>query len=110
MDKKETYNIYGMTCSNCALHVRKAVEKLDGIKEVNVNIITNSMSITADDSLSSSLVCNAVKNAGYKAKLRGNNIKKEGNEEDRNSKTKKYFIYIYYINDPFILLINGIYA
>ena len=91
MDKKETYNIYGMTCSNCALHVRKAVEKLDGIREVNVNLITNSMSITADDSLSSSLVCNAVKNAGYKAKLSGYNIEKEDNEEDIETvKLKKW--------------------
>ena len=41
--KKNKFNIQGMTCSSCQAHVQKAVENLNGIKNVNVNLLSNSM-------------------------------------------------------------------
>ena len=39
--KTSKFNITGMTCSSCVSHVEKAVKKLDGIKNVNVNLLSN---------------------------------------------------------------------
>ena len=46
--KKEKFDIQGMTCSSCSSHVEKAVNKLDGIKCVNVNLLSNNMRVEYD--------------------------------------------------------------
>ena len=35
--QKVTFDIQGMTCSSCQAHVEKAVAKIEGVKQVNVN-------------------------------------------------------------------------
>ncbi|MBR6682854.1 MAG: heavy-metal-associated domain-containing protein, partial [Firmicutes bacterium] len=45
---KEKYNVTGMTCSACSSRVDKCVRKLDGVKDVNVNLLTNSMNVVYD--------------------------------------------------------------
>ena len=42
---KEKYNITGMTCSACSAHVTKAVSKVNGVKNVNVNLLSNNIVI-----------------------------------------------------------------
>ena len=65
---KEKYNITGMTCSACSSHVQKAVSKLDGIKEANVNLLTNSMQVEYDhNKVTSTDIIKAVEKAGYGA-------------------------------------------
>ena len=41
--KKEKFDIQGMTCSSCSAHVEKAVKKVDGVKSVIVNLLSNNM-------------------------------------------------------------------
>ena len=66
MEKK--FNIEGMTCSACQAHVQKAVEKLDGLSYVNVNLIKNTMDVKYDDTITNDhIIKMAVSNAGYKA-------------------------------------------
>ena len=43
--KKEQFTITGMTCSACSARVEKAVAKVDGTKDVSVNLLTNSMQL-----------------------------------------------------------------
>lgn len=74
----EKYHISGMSCAACSARVNKAVSKLDGVKEVNVNLLTNSMIVSYDDSLTSQDIINAVIDAGYGASL----------FEDKNNKNK----------------------
>jgi len=62
---KEKFDIEGMTCAACSTAVEKAVGKLDGVKEVNVSLLTNSMEIVAEDGLDPSSVLSAVEKAGY---------------------------------------------
>ncbi|MEG2166178.1 MAG: cation transporter, partial [Ruthenibacterium sp.] len=45
---KQQYDITGMTCSACSTHVEKAVRKVDGVREVSVNLLTNSMMIQTE--------------------------------------------------------------
>ena len=69
MMKTQKFTITGMTCSACQSHVEKAVNKLDGIDSVNVNLLSNSMEASFDEKkLSNKDIINAVKSAGYGAK------------------------------------------
>lgn len=65
---KKKYDVSGMTCSSCSLAVEKAVKKIDGVSDVSVNLLTNSMSATLDDSIDGSEIIKAIENAGYEAK------------------------------------------
>lgn len=66
MDKK--YKIEGMTCSACQSHVQRAVEKINGIEKVNVNLLKNTMDVSYNaDLVNDKIIKDAVTNAGYKA-------------------------------------------
>ncbi len=59
-----------MTCSACSSHVQRAVEKLEGAAEVQVNLLTNSMTVNYDEAfLSADKIIEAVEKAGYGASL-----------------------------------------
>lgn len=67
---KEKYTVTGMTCSACSARVDKCVRKLDGVKDVSVNLLTNSMSVVYDESiLQSDAIVAAVVDTGYGAAL-----------------------------------------
>ena len=70
--KKEQFTITGMTCSACSARVEKAVAKVDGTKDVSVNLLTNSMQLEYDEAKTSvPAVIKAVVDAGYGASVRG---------------------------------------
>ena len=61
--KLKKYNVTGMSCAACSARVEKAVKAVPGVDTVNVNLLTNSMSIegkAGDDE-----IIRAVKAAGY---------------------------------------------
>jgi len=69
--KTEKFDVTGMTCASCVAHVEKSVSKLTGISSVNVNLLTNSMSVSYDEqSLTTPVIENAVEEAGYEAHVR----------------------------------------
>jgi Cu+-exporting ATPase len=71
----QKFNVTGMTCSACSVNVEKSVKKLEGIQSVNVNLLSNSMSVEFDEVvLDYNKIIEAVKNAGYGASdfVRGN--------------------------------------
>ena len=49
--QKAKFNIQGMTCSSCQAHVQKAVEKLEGVRDVNVNLLSNHMMLEYDETI-----------------------------------------------------------
>ncbi len=66
----EKYLITGMSCAACSSRVDKAVRALKGVKELSVNLLTNSMVLTYDEKqLSSEKIITAVSKAGYGATL-----------------------------------------
>ena len=68
--KKEKYAVTGMTCSACSSHVEKSVSKLQGMGEVSVNLLTNSMQVTYDEGVCNmQIIEEAVEKAGYGASL-----------------------------------------
>ena len=67
---KENYNVTGMTCSACSSRVEKAVAKIVGAENVNVNLLTNSMQVKRDEKISTKQIISAVEIAGYGANLK----------------------------------------
>ncbi len=67
---KKKFDVQGMTCAACQAHVQKAVEKINGVKSVNVNLLKNNMAVDFDDGVCTVAdIENAVDKAGYKASL-----------------------------------------
>lgn len=59
-----------MSCSACSSHVEKAVNKLDAVEKASVNLLTETMDVTYDESrLSSGGIIDAVVKAGYGASV-----------------------------------------
>jgi len=93
--KKVKFDIQGMTCSSCSSHVEKAVCKLKGTKNVNVNLLSNSMIVEYDEKLlNNDVITKAVIDAGYGAKVSNpetqkNNKNQENNENENIIKLMK---------------------
>ena len=65
---RRTYNITGMSCAACSARVEKAVGKVDGVTQVAVNLLTNSMGVSGD--VEPDRIIEAVEAAGYGASLK----------------------------------------
>lgn len=94
MGKKIKFNITGMTCSACSSHVQRAVEKLEGAAEVQVNLLTNSMSVNYDEAiLGTDKIIEAVEKAGYGASLAEglkNSSSNKNSAEGKSSGTRSF--------------------
>lgn len=78
MDKKESFRISGMSCAACAARIEKGLNKLEGIKQANVNFAVEKATVEFEDSsLSSSQISEVVKKLGYEA------IKEEDNSQTK---------------------------
>lgn len=65
---KQKFDVTGMSCSSCSAHVEKAVRSLDGVKECNVNLLSNNMTVVFnEEELTEQEIVTAVMNAGYGA-------------------------------------------
>ncbi len=61
----EKYQVTGMTCAACSAHVEKAVRAVEGVDQVTVNLLMNSMIVEGEASPDD--VVRAVEKAGYGA-------------------------------------------
>jgi len=66
---EQKFDVTGMTCSACTAAVEKSVKKLNGISNVTVSLMTNSMTIAYDSEVPEESVIEAVKKAGYGAQV-----------------------------------------
>jgi mercuric transport protein len=66
--KMVSLNITGMTCESCVNTVEKALKKVDGVKEVKVDLKNNMATVTlASAKTSTSGLIKAVSDAGFDA-------------------------------------------
>jgi Cu+-exporting ATPase len=66
------FDVTGMTCAACAGAIERAVGKQEGVLEVHVQLLTNSMVVTYDSSkIGNEKIESAVDQAGYAASLQG---------------------------------------
>ncbi len=67
-----TFDVKGMTCAACSAHVEKSVRKLEGVSDVSVSLLTNSMEVQFDPAaVTPDAICKAVASGGYSASPRG---------------------------------------
>lgn len=94
----ERYDVFGMSCAACSARVQNAVEKVSGVKNVNVNLLTNSMTVESESgdgaNLSSEIIA-AVQKAGYDAKPSagaGERISKPGIDSETKKLLRRFVI------------------
>ncbi|MBS6509431.1 MAG: copper-translocating P-type ATPase [Paraclostridium bifermentans] len=86
---KVDFKIGGMTCASCAKAIERAVNKLDGIENINVNVATERATINYDISkLKLTQVRNTIEKAGYKV-LEKSESQNENLDEDKLIKEKE---------------------
>lgn len=85
--KKVKFNITGMTCSSCSAHVERAVKGLNGVKKVNVNLLSNNMIVEYDENiLNNDDIIGTVIAEGYGASIQD----KSNIDNDKNHKKESY--------------------
>ena len=66
--KTQKFNVTGMTCAACQANVTRRVQKLEGVKDVDVNLLSGRMTVEYDEStLTAPVICAAVQEIGYGA-------------------------------------------
>ena len=69
--EKALFDITGMTCSACSARIEKGVTKLDGIEQVSVNLLKNSMTVSFDSAVTDSAkIAETVIHLGYGASIK----------------------------------------
>lgn len=67
---KQKFDVTGMTCAACSAHVEKAVCKVAGVDQLNVNLLGNSMVVEYnEEATDAGQIIRAVEEAGYGAAL-----------------------------------------
>ncbi len=70
--REEKYEITGMTCAACQANITRSVQKLPGMSKVDVNLLSNQMQVTYDETKTDSdTIIRTVESIGYGASLPG---------------------------------------
>ena len=75
------FSITGMSCSACSSRIEKIVSRLECVKKVEVNLLTNSMSVEINNKKDIDIIIKTVQNLGYGASVKKSNIKEENIEK-----------------------------
>ncbi len=87
---EEQYDITGMHCAACSSSVERVTRKLPGVKESNVNLPLNRLTILYDENETTSQdIINKIKKAGFSASLRKEEKAEESVEEKSSLKNEK---------------------
>ncbi len=75
---KKTFPIKGMHCASCVRILERALGKVNGVKEANVNLATEKATVTYDENVcTTEQMESAVAGVGYKAMIDGEAIDEE---------------------------------
>ena len=114
--EKISVPVEGMTCASCVARVEKSIAKIEGVKEVNVNLASEKASITVDKSSANyDDIKKAVEEAGYKIDFSGlDNSRPNENIDEKASKESEYeltikkeFIFALILSIPILFLSMG---
>lgn len=104
---KQKYDIIGMSCSACSAHIDKAVRKVDGVHDVQVNLLSNNMTVDYDEEkINDALIMRTVEDAGYQALLEKTNPESQVKTEAVDQK-KKSLIYSFVFLIPLFYISMG---
>ena len=82
---KKTFSIKGMHCASCVRTLERALKKVDGVSEANVNLATSKATVSCNpQKVKDKQLVSAVANVGYQAF-----VEEEGKSEDQEKKEKQ---------------------
>ncbi len=88
-ETKKTFSIKGMHCASCVLILEKALKKVSGVSQANVNFATTKATVTYDpEKVTNDHLASAVANVGYKAMV-DEELKPEDDEQKEKQKEFK---------------------
>jgi copper chaperone len=61
----QSYTVTGMTCQHCVASVTEEVSEVPGVTDVDVDLASGTMAVTASEPLPDEAVRAAVEEAGY---------------------------------------------
>lgn len=89
METKKTFSIKGMHCASCVLILERALKKVDGVSQANVNLATTRATVTYDpQKTTNEHLALAVSNVGYEAMV-NEELKSEEDEQKEKQKELK---------------------
>ncbi len=89
---KMQFKVDGMSCAACSARVEKVAKDVPGVKLAQVNLLTGTMVIDADNLQISESVCQAVANAGYRAYPAGETEKKPAAPSEEKQVKKRIIL------------------
>lgn len=85
---KQKFDVTGMSCSACSAHVEKAVSRVPGVDQVQVNLLQNSMVVEYEDEATDvAAIIHAVEDAGYGASVKDAHEPAKKAENDLQKRT-----------------------
>ena len=83
-------SIEGMTCAACMLHVETALIEVEGVNSASVNLATEKASISLSPESNTELLAQALKEAGYGARVEKQTIVLDKIPENQDSLVEEY--------------------
>lgn len=65
MSTTQTYSVTGMTCDHCARAVRAEVGDVDGVINVDVDVVRGQVTVTSTQTVPIAALRSAITEAGY---------------------------------------------
>ncbi len=84
--------ISGMTCASCVHRVERAIEKVDGVEEVAVNLATNRARVKAAPGVDTEAIRARVERAGYEAEPFVEGAETESEHEKTARRERRQFV------------------
>ena len=66
-EMKVELKVKGMMCMHCVAHVKEALNKVEGVKDVDVSLENGLATVTLEKDIDKEVLISAVKEAGYEA-------------------------------------------
>lgn len=107
-----TLPVEGMTCASCVLRVEKALKRIDGVDQANVNLATEKVSLSFDtEKTDVNALSAAVEDAGYKLILppdknrlqEQSESSAESHQEQAAGQLKREFLFSLVLSLPIML-------
>lgn len=95
---RRKFKVENMMCASCVSHVKQAAEKVEGVTEVEVNLLTETMTVNYNERLTDDQkIMNVVSQEGYGCKLYRREVKIDNMVDLRKMKTRIIVSFIFMI-------------
>lgn len=106
--KESSFDVFGMSCAACSSSIEKTLLKLEGIENVHVSLLTNSMKVFYEPSLVSiEKIVEKVASVGYEAMLKGEVAREAPKQESDSQALKTRLLFSIFFTLPLFYISMG---